>query len=556
MGPRKAASQHLRVLYDVGTMGDLSDGQLLERFATREGEAAELAFAVLVEKHGPMVLRACRSILKDDHAAQDAFQATFLVLVRKARGLWVRDSLGPWLHQVALRVASRSRLEAARRRAVEVKAAGLALRGSAVTDTQELGEVIHREIDALPDGCRSAVVLCCLEGLSLDQAARRLGWPMGTVQSRLARGRQRLRDRLARRGLSPTASTAGLALASERAMGAGLPAALAESTTKAALHVAAGQAMAGVVPASVIVLVEGVLKTMQFPIAKAALAAVLLIGGMAAGAASLVPGPQDGGKSSALSRNVGIGPATEAHPADTAHVVGMPLPAEGQTIEILVTGPGKDKLSMIIRADGKKGFFVEKHVTNPNGNVNENFNGTADQVLGRYSNKSGHDIAIDLPGDGQRLVIRAEGPEKDVQQLTVWRQGDGTYSTQRQANFSGAMIDEKMISNASQIGALLRFDIRPPDQAKPTDHVDASSRIEYKYLPVGQGQAALTYYSTALHLEGKAHEGWEFCGGIDMLLTEGEYQALRDGSVPPPANDKPAATYKVLVFKRARVTAH
>ena len=98
-----AAAGRLRALREGGSVRELTDGQLLERFATGRGEAAELAFAALVERHGPMVLRVCRGVLRDPHDAQDAFQATFLVLVRKARALWVRDSLGPWLHQVAYR---------------------------------------------------------------------------------------------------------------------------------------------------------------------------------------------------------------------------------------------------------------------------------------------------------------------------------------------------------------------------------------------------------------------------------------------------------------------
>ena len=107
IGNNRAVVTQLRTLFNVGTIRELTDGQLLEQFATRGGgEAAELAFAALVERHGPMVLRACRGVLSDPHDTQDAFQATFLVLVKKARGLWVRDSLGPWLHQVAYRTAS------------------------------------------------------------------------------------------------------------------------------------------------------------------------------------------------------------------------------------------------------------------------------------------------------------------------------------------------------------------------------------------------------------------------------------------------------------------
>ena len=112
----------LRTLFNVGAIGDMTDGQLLERFAAG-GEAAELAFAALVERHGPVVLHTCRSILRDEHEAEDAFQATFLVLVRKAGSLWVRDSLGPWLHQVAYRAARCSRSAAARRAAHERRAA-------------------------------------------------------------------------------------------------------------------------------------------------------------------------------------------------------------------------------------------------------------------------------------------------------------------------------------------------------------------------------------------------------------------------------------------------
>src|SRR4051794_35870395 len=100
MGKNAAVVRQLRTLFNVGAIRELTDGQLLERFATGRGESAELAFAVLLERHGPMVLRVCRGVLSDAHETEDAFQATFVVLVKKARGLWVRDSLGPWLHQV------------------------------------------------------------------------------------------------------------------------------------------------------------------------------------------------------------------------------------------------------------------------------------------------------------------------------------------------------------------------------------------------------------------------------------------------------------------------
>lgn len=105
-GNQCMALRHIDTLLNVGAAGGLTDAQLLERFTTRRDEAAELAFAILVNRHGPMVLRVCQAVLREPYDAEDAFQATFLVLVRKARGLWVRESLGPWLHQVAHRTAS------------------------------------------------------------------------------------------------------------------------------------------------------------------------------------------------------------------------------------------------------------------------------------------------------------------------------------------------------------------------------------------------------------------------------------------------------------------
>ena len=139
----------------------------------------------------------------------DAFQATFLVLARKGGSLWVRDSLGPWLHRVACRAATRARAGAARRRALELR---LAERQGGRThdgDRDDLAAVLHEELDRLPDRYRVPIVLCDLEGRTCEEAARHLGCPIGTIGSRLVRGRERLRDRLRRRGLAPDAGVPG-----------------------------------------------------------------------------------------------------------------------------------------------------------------------------------------------------------------------------------------------------------------------------------------------------------------------------------------------------------
>jgi membrane fusion protein, multidrug efflux system len=283
---------NLRTLFNVGAIGALSDGQLLERFATGRGEPKELAFAALVERHGPFVLRVCRSVLRDEGAAEDAFQATFLALARKAGSLWAQNSLAPWLHQAAYRAAVHDRSATFRRRSHEHAAA--ALRPQTVApphhaNDDDLKKIIHEEIDRLPGRFRVAVVLCDLEGRTHEQAARHLGCAVGTVKSRLARGRKRLRGRLERRGVAPA-----LALAAASAGGAAraaVPTSLAESTVVYA-------ATASAVPASVAVITEGVLISMFLSKVKLVMTAAAVVAALAAGAVALAQSgigrPKDG----------------------------------------------------------------------------------------------------------------------------------------------------------------------------------------------------------------------------------------------------------------------
>ena len=178
--------RHVRTLFERGDGRGPDRRAAAGRFAAARGEAAELAFAALVERHGPMVLRVCRGVLRDAHDAEDAFQATFLVLARKAGSLWVRDSLGPWLHGVALRAASCMQAAASRRRKHEKKAAETAPARD-ISGGDDLASALDEEIGRLPELYRAPVVLCHLEGLSHDQAARPSA-ARSDVRSRLARG--------------------------------------------------------------------------------------------------------------------------------------------------------------------------------------------------------------------------------------------------------------------------------------------------------------------------------------------------------------------------------
>jgi RNA polymerase sigma factor (sigma-70 family) len=271
----------LRRLVGEGRGGGVTDGQLLERFVRGRDEAA---FAVLVERHGPLVLGVCRRVLDDAHAAEDAFQATFLVLVRKAGSIARPEQLGNWLYGVAYRTAARARGAAARRRAHERRAAERTA-GPAAPEPEwpDLRAVLDEELARLTQRYRAPLVLCYLEGKTTEEAARELGCPRGTVLSRLARGREQLRRRLVRRGLAPSAGLPAALLAGTA--GAAVPAPQAETTRKAALAAAAGNATGAVSP-RVAALTEGVLRAMfltklKTAAAVAAVGLLLLAGGLA-----------------------------------------------------------------------------------------------------------------------------------------------------------------------------------------------------------------------------------------------------------------------------------
>jgi RNA polymerase sigma factor (sigma-70 family) len=239
--------------------GTVSDGELLRRFAEAHDEAA---FELLVRRYGPLVWGACRRLLGNDADAEDAFQATFLVLVRRAAALDRLGSLAGWLHGVAYRVSIRARANAARRHTVERKAGeSLAHHTDPKPEDGDLRAILDEELGRLPEKYRVPLLLCYFQGHTHEQAARQLAWPLGTVKCRLQRGRERLRQRLTRRGVTVSAVLLGAALAESAASAA--PTGLVDLTIKTALHFAAAAPVAGLAPAAVS-LAEGVLQTMRF----------------------------------------------------------------------------------------------------------------------------------------------------------------------------------------------------------------------------------------------------------------------------------------------------
>jgi RNA polymerase sigma factor (sigma-70 family) len=210
-------------------MGERTDRELLRAFAMKHDESA---FVALVHRHGPLVLGVCRRLLGHEQDAEDAFQATFLVLARKA-GCLPGDTIGGWLHGVAWNIAQRLRRARARQYARDAHASMRELQGPvAEASLRELQALLDAEVARLPEKLRSPFVLCCLEGRAKAEAARELGWKEGTVSSRLAQARERLRARLVRRGVTLTAALTAVAVAHDAS--ASLPAALARATCAAA----------------------------------------------------------------------------------------------------------------------------------------------------------------------------------------------------------------------------------------------------------------------------------------------------------------------------------
>ncbi len=260
----RKALQHLCQAVLRSDATGATDGQLLSCFIEKRDEAS---FATLVQRHGPMVLGVCRRILANGHDAEDAFQATFLVLVRKATAVVPREMVGNWLYGVARQTATKARAMAAVRQARERQMAEMPEpQAESPGHLADLHALLDRELGRLPTKYRAPIVLCDLEGKSQKETSEQLGWPQGTVSGRLARGRKLLARRLARYGLAVPASL----LVGQNGASASVPAALADAAVKAAVASAS-------VSAQVSALTQGVLQAMFLTQIKTVLVIVALV---------------------------------------------------------------------------------------------------------------------------------------------------------------------------------------------------------------------------------------------------------------------------------------
>jgi RNA polymerase sigma factor (sigma-70 family) len=318
----------LQTLFGAGALGGLTDGQLLDRFAGPRDRDADAAFAALVSRHGPTVRRVCRSLLSDPNDADDAFQATFLVLARKAGVIRRPDLLGSWLYGTAHRAARTLKTRAARRLKHEAREAAMA-RAGASTDPGDLEQhaarreetrIVHEELARLPAAGRTAVVLCDLEGRTQQEASRLLRCSDRTLRRRLERTRRLLRLRLVRRGLCPTAGLFAAALEPEPASAA-IPQMLVDSTARTASRFAAASATTGSVPAPSWALAKRMISGMVWAKLKIAIAsASVFVAGLGVAAGTGVgPRPAAGD----LEKQAESRPASQA--GSQSH---LPSPAE------------------------------------------------------------------------------------------------------------------------------------------------------------------------------------------------------------------------------------
>jgi RNA polymerase sigma factor (sigma-70 family) len=314
--------QHLRSALLAHDMRERTDAQLLEGFVNRRETTA---LEALVSRHAAMVWGVCRRFLVDLHDVEDAFQATFLVLVRKAASVSPREMVGNWLYGVARQTALKARERTARRRARERQVEDMPQPAVMDQDAwRDLAPLLDEELSHLPDKYRAAIIACDLEGKTRKRAAQQLGCPEGTLAARLARGRVMLAKRLAARGLAVSGGALA-GLLSQRTASAAVPGGLLFVTTKAVTLVATGQAAAGVVSAGAVALAEGVVKVMLLNKLKIASAVLLVLAVCVGGAIGL-----SGGAASAA----GDEPVGTASPTAVPFYDGKPerlVPAEADT---------------------------------------------------------------------------------------------------------------------------------------------------------------------------------------------------------------------------------
>lgn len=381
-GPLQTVVQHLRRLAGASEEAGQSDVQLLRRYLAGD---ADDAFGILVERHGRMVLGVCRRILRNHCDAEDAFQAAFLVLARKAASIAKQESLSSWLYQVAFRIACKAKAKTKDYVMEKADLGDVPATENSEGSMREWKEVLDAEIHGLPEKYRRPIVLCYLEGMTNEEAALLLRCPTATVKTRLMRARDRLHRKLTERGVALT-STAFTAMLAQQASAATLPTPLVSSTISAANALAAGKAVSACgASATAIALTEGVIKEMFYAKIKMTLAALLCVAVFAGGAGLIAKATfaQDGPRAKVAVPNEKKPerpkpPKVQPPPSVTGKLNFMTFKNVSRVDEkLILTGDDHDpKLGRAI--EGPQKFTLTLHVKEPKNRTLEKWQTGAD----------------------------------------------------------------------------------------------------------------------------------------------------------------------------------
>jgi RNA polymerase sigma factor (sigma-70 family) len=527
-----------------------SDSELLQRYVTQRDQAA---FAVLLRRHGPMVLGVCRRVLRDPHDVDDAFQATFLVLVRKASSIAPRERVGAWLHGVAYRTSLKAQAMNSRRRHKQQSLEDLPA-PAAATDADWLA-LLDQEIHRLPEKYRLPIVLCDLEGKTRKQAARTLGWPEGTLATRLQHGRALVQKRLARHGLPLSAGAVSLVWAGAVTAEA-VPAGLTGATVNIASLFEAGKA-AGLIPLNVLALAQGVLQAMTLSKVKSVTALIILAG-------ALTLGGLGGWWHSAAVAQAPTEPAAAGAPIPPPPAPSVFQPAHETIAGRLPTGPAPfqalvslDKDKLVVKTASPS--YQPRQMTDKFGRLVTGYELMHSLQAARFDRKEvdvydtrgrkldNRDLPKWLKEEIPALVLF--GRELDPLHLRLIKEGTLVFSVPVQMS-QPTLVAEPAVQSWPSPLALPVVPAQPaPPPALPRDaRIDQAERdlsIAAFYLTTGQRGSAAFYYE----LVQKRYAGTSYAQRAGQFLRE-----LRQLDNPPvPANRDQERVGEIIIVGSKKV---
>jgi RNA polymerase sigma factor (sigma-70 family) len=518
--------RYIRKLRAAYTSEQLSDRELLRRFAESKDQAA---FEILIHRHGPMVLRLCRRILPQVQDAEDVFQATFFVLARQAASRHWQESVGNWLYGVAYRLAQGAKREAARRSRHECRVGHQTTPDpvSEITLREPLLQ-LDEELNHLPEKHRAAMVLCYLEGKTRDEAAKQLGWSLGTLKRRLEEGRKHMHDRLVRRGVTFTSALAAASLA----QGEGPGTALMKSALTAAKASATQKAATGIVSKKVAALAERALRTMLLTKLKMAVAMLLAAGVLTAGSGLLTwrgrsePQPSLAGQGAQPSQK-----ETDLQPAKDLLGDDLPLGALARmgTVRLHHGGPA---LSVAFSTDGK--WIVSSGGDFQFGHCDFTasiWDAATGKELRRFSGHWGRIFAVAISPDGKTIATGSEDRTICLWDAATAQELHRLQGHRGKINGVAFSPDGKMLASASDDGSIRLWDVATGREMHLLlGHRQGVQTVLFMFMPAEQAVRSVAFSPAGKTLVSASVDGtlrlWEAATGKELRHIGQQQQSI------------------------------